>query len=67
MKYTWGIPGNTYTVNGVSTSRYANPDITWEISKKTNLGVELGLFDKAEPVSYTHLSNLLKQSRLDPL
>lgn len=48
MKYTWGIPGNTYTVNGVSTSRYANPDITWEISKKTNLGVELGLFDKAE-------------------
>lgn len=48
MKYTWGIPGNTTTINGVSISRYANPGVTWEISKKTNLGVELGLFDKME-------------------
>ena len=48
MKYTWGIPGNTTTVNGVSISRYANPEVTWEVSAKTNLGIELGLFDKME-------------------
>lgn len=29
---------------GVSISQYANPEITWEISRKMNLGVELGLF-----------------------
>src|SRR5690606_26421689 len=37
-----------YAVNGVSISRYANEDITWEISRKMNLGVEVGLFDKLE-------------------
>ena len=45
--YTWGSMYN-YTVNGVSTSRYANPGITWEVSYKTNLGLELGLFDHFE-------------------
>ena len=48
MKYTWGIPGNTTTVNGVSISRYANPEVTWEVSAKTNLGIELGLFNTME-------------------
>ena len=36
------------TLNGVSISRYPNEDITWETARKTNLGVELGLFDKLE-------------------
>lgn len=31
---------------GISISRYANEKITWETSKKLNLGIELGLFDK---------------------
>lgn len=31
--------------NGVSISQYANPDITWEISRKMNLGLEMGLFN----------------------
>lgn len=48
MSYKWGIPGNMTTVNGVSISRYANPEVTWEVSAKTNLGIELGLFDKME-------------------
>ena len=48
MKYTWGIPGNTTTVNGVSISRYANPEETWEVSANTNLGIELGLFNTME-------------------
>ena len=31
--------------SGINIGRYANDQITWEIAKKTNLGVELGLFD----------------------
>lgn len=48
MGYTWGTVSNSNSVNGVSITRYADPGITWEISKKTNLGIELGLFDKME-------------------
>jgi TonB-linked SusC/RagA family outer membrane protein len=33
-----------YYLNGVSNSRYPNPNITWETSAKSNLGVELGMF-----------------------
>ncbi|GAP73315.1 TonB-dependent receptor plug [Candidatus Symbiothrix dinenymphae] len=41
--YRWGSSfGNTY--NGYSIARYANPDITWEVSTKYNLGLELGFF-----------------------
>ena len=36
------------TKPGVSISRYANADITWETAKKINLGLELGLWDKFE-------------------
>ncbi len=46
--YTWGTLSDHNSVNGVSISRYANPNVTWEISKKTNIGIELGLFDKLE-------------------
>ena len=35
---------DTY-LGGYAISRYADPNISWEISKKTNLGVELGLFN----------------------
>lgn len=34
-------------MNGVSVSRYPNIYITWEKSKKVNLGFELGMFDSA--------------------
>src|SRR3546814_18247688 len=34
-----------YSRNGVSVSRYDNKDITWESSKKLNLGFELGLLE----------------------
>jgi TonB-linked SusC/RagA family outer membrane protein len=33
---------------GVSISRYADPNITWEISRKTNLGLELNLWNSLE-------------------
>ena len=39
-------PGNPYHLNGISISRYADPDITWETSTQKNLGLEIGLFNK---------------------
>ena len=45
--FKWGADGG-YSRNGVSISRYANDKITWETATKTNLGVEVGLFDKID-------------------
>jgi TonB-linked SusC/RagA family outer membrane protein len=44
---TFGNRGG-YSRNGVSISRYANGDITWETAEKWNFGVEVGLFDKLD-------------------
>ncbi len=38
------LVGASKYLNGVSVSRYANEDITWEKSTQQNLGLELGLF-----------------------
>ncbi|KJF43342.1 collagen-binding protein [Draconibacterium sediminis] len=46
-QYSWGTNSN-YTINGVSISRYANDQITWETATKTNIGIELGLWDNLE-------------------
>ena len=35
-------------IDGITVTRYANELITWEKAKKTNIGIELGLFDKLE-------------------
>jgi TonB-linked SusC/RagA family outer membrane protein len=44
--YRWGSTFmNSYT--GYSVNRYANPDITWEVSTKYNAGFELSFFDDA--------------------
>src|SRR5690606_32157292 len=47
--YTFGLPAESgrKIVNGVVVNRYANPDIRWEISKQTNLGIDIGLFNGA--------------------
>jgi len=37
-----------YRNNGVDISRYANEHITWETSKKLNIGMEIGLFNKLD-------------------
>lgn len=42
--YTWGINANNY-YNGYFVNRYGNPEVTWEVAKKTNYGIELGLFN----------------------
>jgi TonB-linked SusC/RagA family outer membrane protein len=38
----------SYSRNGISISRYEDPNITWEISRKMNLGLELNLFNSLE-------------------
>lgn len=42
--FVFGTESN-YMKPGISISRYPNDLVTWEIAKKKNLGVELGLFD----------------------
>lgn len=39
---------NGYSRPGISLSRYADPNISWELAKKANLGLELGLFGKMD-------------------
>ncbi len=48
--YRWGTDGY-YNVNGVSISRYANDQITWETAKKANIGLELSLWEKIDIVA----------------
>ena len=44
--YRWGTNFmNAYS--GYYINRYANADITWEVSEKYNLGLEIGLFNEA--------------------
>ncbi|WP_306301700.1 SusC/RagA family TonB-linked outer membrane protein, partial [Candidatus Symbiothrix dinenymphae] len=38
----------TYRPGGTSISSYSNPFISWETSRKANLGIEIGLFDRIE-------------------
>ncbi len=45
--YTFGDDFG-YGLNGISISRYADDDITWEVSRKLNLGLEMNFFDKLE-------------------
>lgn len=35
-----------YSRNGISISRYSDPSITWEMSRKTNIGLEIGLLNQ---------------------
>lgn len=43
--------GYSHKGGGVSFSRYANEDISWETAYKTDFGVEIGLFDKVEIIA----------------
>jgi TonB-linked SusC/RagA family outer membrane protein len=45
--YTFGT-NFTGTGNGISIKRYSDPFITWEISRKTNIGMELNLWNSLE-------------------
>ena len=43
--YFGNDPDQTFSRPTILISRYANPDITWEVSYKTNLAFELGLLN----------------------
>ncbi|THU40179.1 TonB-dependent receptor [Niastella caeni] len=47
-----------YSRPGVSISRYANPNITWERSKQINVGIDLNLFG-----SFEMIADVFKQNR----
>lgn len=51
--------------NGVTVSRYADPDITWEVAYKSNLRLELGLFNRLNMVAefYTEKRTNILQTR----
>ena len=57
--------GALYTKNGVTVSRYSNPDITWETATKMNFAVELGLFDKLTMIAeyYTEMRKNILMTR----
>lgn len=42
---------NSYRRDGVSVTRYANPDLSWEVSEKKNIALELGLWDKVNVIA----------------
>lgn len=44
--YTYGENFGSY-YNGYTISRYPNAGVTWEVAEKTNYGIELSFFDKA--------------------
>ncbi|WP_298648076.1 TonB-dependent receptor [uncultured Proteiniphilum sp.] len=37
---------NSYSRPGISISRYSDPEITWEVAAKPNLGLDIGLFNQ---------------------
>jgi TonB-linked SusC/RagA family outer membrane protein len=45
---TYGNFGGGRSLNGISIDRYANSDITWEIAKKMNFTMEVGLWKKLD-------------------
>lgn len=42
--YMFGYPN--YTLNGIATGDPGNPNVSWETAKKTDIGLELGFFNK---------------------
>lgn len=49
--YSYYFGNNFSSVKGAGVSTYGNPDATWEVAKKLNVGVDLGLFDNSLELS----------------
>lgn len=59
----------TNSKSGVSVSRYANPDITWEIAEKKNIALEFGILNRLnfQGEYYSeHRSNILMDRSFIP-
>jgi TonB-linked SusC/RagA family outer membrane protein len=71
LTYRFGreaVVGNTSSGNGIEFLKYGDPYITWEISRKTNFGVEINLWKSLEiQLDYAtdYKSNIL-QDRIVP-
>jgi len=60
---------NGYQRNGITVSRYSDRAITWETAKKSNVALELGLFNKLQIIAeyYTEKrENILQQRASTP-
>ncbi|MDR0683173.1 MAG: TonB-dependent receptor [Dysgonamonadaceae bacterium] len=64
--YTFGTD-KKYNRTGISIDRYANEQITWEIAKKLNLGIELTLLNDFEVLAdyFTEIRENILQTRTD--
>lgn len=64
---SFGYNEGAYKRNGISVSRYADPNITWEIAKKTNFALELTLLDALNITAeyYTERRSNIFQERKD--
>lgn len=61
--------GSQVAKNGISISRYSNPEITWEIAKKGNLGLEVNLlnsFDISLDLYKEHRKNIFMTRTATP-
>ncbi|MDR2037730.1 MAG: TonB-dependent receptor [Bacteroidales bacterium] len=48
---SFGENNGSYKRNGVTIDRYANDDITWEVSEKKNIALEIGLWNKVNIIA----------------
>lgn len=65
-EYYFGRDYGTKTY-GVRVNRYANPDISWEVSRKQNFALEFGLWDKLNIIAeyYTERRERILMTRAD--
>ncbi len=66
--YTFGSDFQ-YTKNGVTIDRYENPAITWETAEKTNIGIEMNLFNMIDvnvDLFSEHRTNILMSRAFIP-
>ncbi len=48
---------NGYSRNGVNINNYANPTVTWETSRQTNIGLEFSLLKKFNVIAEVYQNN----------
>ena len=63
--FRFGLINGGYSRNGVSISRYANPQVGWEISKKSNFALEFGWQNELNLIAeyYTEFRDNILQKR----
>lgn len=52
-----GTTGQTRIINGIIEDNFARPGLTWEIERKTNFGIDLGLFRGQVDLSVDYFYN----------